>query len=57
MKNLLWLLVILGVLAFGVGTVLAFSGKTCVIAPQGYWRGAMAFWMLAATIKLINSEK
>lgn len=57
MKNLLWLLVILGVLAFGVGTVLAFTGKMLVIAPQGYWRGAMAFWMLAATLKLITSDK
>ena len=57
MKNVLWLLVILGVLAFGVGTVLAFTGKMLVIAPQGYWRGAMGFWMLAATLKLISSEK
>ena len=57
MKNLLWLLVILGVLAFGAGAVLAFTGKNLVISPQGYWRGAMGFWMLAATIKLVSDEK
>lgn len=57
MKNLLWLLVILGVLAFGMGAVMAFTGKALIISPQGYWRGAMAFWMLAATLKLVSQEK
>lgn len=44
-------------MAFGVRTALAFLGKTLVIAPQGYWRGAIGFWMLAATLKLISQEK
>lgn len=57
MKNLLWLLVVLGILAFGAGAVMAFTGKALIISPQGYWRGAMGFWMLAATIKLITSDK
>lgn len=57
MKNLLWALVILGVLAFCAGAVLAFTGGEFVIKPEGYWRGAIGFWMLAATIKLVASEK
>jgi hypothetical protein len=57
MKNLLWLLIILGVLAFLGGAVMAFTGKHLVLTPQGYWRGAMGFWMLAATLKLVSAEK
>ena len=54
MKNLLWILFLLGVLAFVIGTILAFSGKTWILAPQGYWRGAVAFWMLTLTLHFLT---
>lgn len=54
MRILIWILFFLGVLAILVGTILAFTGNTLILAPQGYWRGAMAFWMLALTLHFLT---
>jgi uncharacterized membrane protein YiaA len=57
MKNLCWTLIGLGALAFLVGTYLAFSGTTFLLAPQGYWRGAMGFAAFAIAIRLMEDKK
>jgi len=57
MKNLGWTLIGLGVLAFAVGTVIAFGHTTFLLEPQGYWRGAMGFWLLAIALRLMDESK
>lgn len=54
MKILLWVLFFLGVLSIVIGTILAFTGKTFILAAQGYWRGAVAFWMLTLTLHFLT---
>lgn len=54
MKILLWVLFFLGVLAIIIGTILAFTGTTWKLAPEGYWRGAMAFWVLTLTLHFLT---
>ena len=57
MKLFLQLLLTLGLLAFIVGSILAFTGKTFLISPQGYWRGAMGFWILLIAVRTVYPEK
>ncbi len=57
MKNLCWTLIGLAALAFVVGTILAFSGRTFLLAPQGYWRGAMGFLAFAVALRLMDEKK
>ena len=57
MKLFLQVLLTLGVLSLIVGSALAFSHKTWLLFPQGYWRGAMAFWMLAITLRMVYPDK
>ena len=57
MKLFLQILLTLGLVAFLMGTALAFTGKTFLISPQGYWRGAMAFWMLLVATRMVYPEK
>lgn len=54
MRTLLWILFFLGVLAIVIGTILAFTGKIWILAPEGYWRGAVAFWMLTLTLHFLT---
>lgn len=56
MKLFLQILLTLGLLAFVVGTFLAFTGKTFLLTPQGYWRGAMGFWMLLIAVRMVYSD-
>jgi len=56
MKLFLQVLLTLGLLSIIVGTILAFSGKAFLLGPQGYWRGAIAFWMLAITVRMVYSD-
>ncbi len=53
MKNLCWVLIGLAALAFVVGTYLAFSGTSFLLAPSGYWRGAVGFLMFAIAFRLM----
>jgi uncharacterized membrane protein YiaA len=58
MKGVCWLLIMLGAVAFVVGAVLAFNGgRTWVLAPQGYWRGAMGFVLFAIALRLMEDKR
>ncbi|MGE5199070.1 MAG: hypothetical protein ACM3H9_05485 [Rhodospirillaceae bacterium] len=57
MKNVCWALIGLGALAFVVGTFTAFTGQSLLLAPQGYWRGAMGFLAFAIAIRLMDDPR
>ncbi len=57
MKNLCWLLIVLAALAFAVGAILAFAGKTFLLEPPGYWRGAVGFLLFAIALRLMEEKK
>jgi len=57
MKNVLWGLAALGIVMFILGVVMRFVHTDWLFSAQGYWRGAMAFWMLTVTLKLLCDEK
>ncbi len=57
MKNLCWLLIALAALAFAVGAILAFAGKTFILEPPGYWRGAVGFLLFAIALRLMEERK
>ncbi len=60
MKKVLWLLTILGIVAFLAGVAERFVGSWCscwMFSPQGYWRGALALWLLTITLKMLYEEK
>jgi hypothetical protein len=57
MKLFLQVLLTLGLLSLLAGTLLAFTGRTYILAPQGYWRGAIAFWMLIVAVRMVYPEK
>lgn len=58
MKTICWLLILLGAAAFAVGAVLAFSGgRTFILPPQGYWRGAMGFLAFAIALRLMDERR
>ncbi len=54
MRNLCWVLIVLAAVAFVVGTGIAFRGQAWLLAPQGYWRGAMGFLMFAIALRLME---
>jgi len=58
MKNLCWLLIALAALAFVVGAFLAFTGgRTFLLTPPGYWRGAIGFLLFAIALKVMEEKK
>jgi hypothetical protein len=57
MKNLCWLLIVLAALAFAVGAILAFTGKTFFLQPPGFWRGAVGFLLFAIALRLMEERK
>ena len=58
MKNICWTLIGLGALAFVVGTVLAFTNtQNFLLAPQGYWRGAVGFAVFAIALRLMEDRR
>jgi hypothetical protein len=55
MKNICWVLIVLAAVAFVVGAVLAFAGgKPFLLAPQGYWRGAVGFLLFAIALRVME---
>jgi len=52
----LQILLTLGLLAFAVGIVEHLVGRAFFLAPQGWWRGAMAFWMLLVATRLTYED-
>lgn len=57
MKLFLQILLGLGLIAFLVGAVLAFTRQSFLLSPHGYWRGAIGIWMLLIATKLTYLEK
>ncbi len=56
MKLFLQILLALGLVALAVGVIEVFVGKTILFTTQGWWRGAMACWMLLVATKLTYLE-
>jgi uncharacterized membrane protein YiaA len=58
MKGVCWLLIVLGAVAFVVGAALAFNGgRTWLLTPQGYWRGAVGFVLFAIALRLMEDKR
>jgi hypothetical protein len=57
MKNVCWTLIALAALAFVVGTLMAFTKQDFLLAPQGYWRGAIGFLAFAIALRLMDERK
>lgn len=57
-KNLCWLLIGLAALAYIVGAFLALTGgRTFILSPPGYWRGAVGFLLFAIAIRVMQDKK
>ena len=57
MKNICWALIGLGALAFVIGTFTAFTSQNFLLAPQGYWRGAVGFVVFAIALRLMDEPR
>ena len=56
MRNLCWMLIALAVLAFTVGTSIAFAHTTLFLEPVGYWRGAVGFLLFAIALRAMDTR-
>jgi hypothetical protein len=57
MRNVCWTLIGLAALAFAVGAALAFAGgRTFLLAPPGYWRGAVGFLLFALALRAMDDK-
>jgi hypothetical protein len=54
MRTLCWVLIALAALAFAVGTANAFTHRTFLLEPVGYWRGAVGFLLFAIALRLMK---
>jgi hypothetical protein len=52
-KLFLQILLLLGCLALLVAVVEAAVGRTVMFAPQGWWRAAIACWMLIVAVRTV----
>jgi len=52
-KLVLQVLLTLGCLALAIGIVLTLVGGGWLTGPEGWWRGAMACWMLVVAIRIV----
>lgn len=52
-KLFLQVLLLLGCLSLAVAVIEALTGATWVLAPRGWWEGAMAFWLLAIAVRVV----
>jgi len=58
MRTLCWLLIGLAAVAFAVGTTLAFrGGAPYLLAPVGYWRGAVGFLLFAIALRAMDTDR
>lgn len=57
MKKFLQILLTLGLVAFLIGVVEAFVGRTFLLGPRAYWRGAIALWMLLIATRAVYLDK
>jgi hypothetical protein len=56
MRDLCWTLIGLAALAFAVGTVTAFTHRTFLLEPVGFWRGAVGFLLFAIALRMMSSK-
>jgi hypothetical protein len=56
MKILTWILFWLGILCLGIGSILVILKANFFLSPEGYWRGAIAFWLLSINLYLLTSR-
>jgi hypothetical protein len=54
MRNICWLLIGVAAAAFAVGTAIAFTHQEFLLAPVGYWRGAVGFLLFAIALRLMD---
>ena len=54
MRAVCWWLIGLAALAFGVGTVAAFTHRVILLEPVGFWRGAVGFLLFAIALRLMD---
>lgn len=52
-KLFLQVLLLVGCLAMVLSVVSTVVGQVWVTPPEGWWRGAMACWMLAIAIRMV----
>ena len=52
-KLVLQVLLALGCLAMAVGIVGTVAGQGWLTTPEGWWRGAIACWMLIVAIRMV----
>lgn len=56
MRTVCWLLIGLAALAFGVGTVIAFTHQAFLLEPVGFWRGAVGFLLFAMALRMMDAK-
>lgn len=56
MKSLSWILCALGLLSIFMGVILVLLKASFYLTPEGYWRGAMAFWLLSINLHLLTGK-
>ncbi|MDE3155798.1 MAG: hypothetical protein KGN76_11885 [Acidobacteriota bacterium] len=54
MDKLCWLLIGLAALAYVIGAVLAFTHGAFVLAPVGFWRGAIGLLVFAIALRVMG---
>ena len=54
MRNACWALIGLAGLAFVVGALLTLTKSEFLLAPVGYWRGAIGFLLFAISLRLME---
>ena len=46
-------LLLLGGVALALGVVVAVIGRPILLSPQGWWRGAIAAWVLVIAVRAV----
>jgi len=54
MDKLCWLLIGLAAFAYVVGAALAFTHGAFVLAPVGFWRGAIGLLLFAIALRVMG---
>ena len=52
-KLFLQVLLLLGCLALLISVLEAVGGMTWLLAPRGWWEGAMACWLLIVAVRIV----
>jgi|GEM_PF-1422873 len=56
MKILNWVLFFLGILCLITGGILVLLKINFFLSPEGYWRGAIAFWLLSINLHFLTRD-